>query len=199
VPAGLPTGPAGLPFDFTGHVRRLCASITALCDELVHVDASRLLFAVTQARSGRPHGLQARVTPLRFEGGRLTRRRGGITYQVQRFFLGGREFLYLVAFCLPRFLDQPFDDKLITLFHELYHISPAFDGDLRRHRGRYALHAGSQRRYDRHMATLKRKYLARRPDPALFAFLHLSFAQLEHKHGAVAGVVLPRPKVIPLS
>jgi hypothetical protein len=196
--AALPTGSAGRPFDFSAHVRRLCADMTARCEELGHVDVSRLLFAVTQARSDSLHGLQARVTPLRFEGGRLTRRRGGVTYQVQRYFLGGHEYLYLVTFCLPRFLDQPFDDKLVTLFHELYHISPAFDGDLRRHRGRYALHTHSQRGYDRHMDALKRKYFARRPDPALFAFLRLDFAQLQHKHGAVAGVVVPRPKVIPL-
>jgi hypothetical protein len=172
--------------------------MTALCEDLGHIDVSRLLFAVTQARSGKSRGLQARLTPLRFEGGRLTRRRRGVTYQVQRFFLGSLEFLYVVTFCLPRFLEQTFEDKLITLFHELYHISPAFDGDLRRHQGRYALHTGSQRRYDQHMAALKRKYLARRPDPALFAFLHLSFAQLEHKHGGVTGVVLPHPKVIPV-
>jgi hypothetical protein len=197
-PPGLPTGPAERPFDFTGHVRRLCADITARCAELGHIDPSRLLFAVTQARSARPHGLQARVTPLRFQGGRLTRRRGGVTYQVQRYFLGAHEYLYLVTFCLPRFLDQSFDDKLLTLFHELYHIGPAFDGDLRRHRGRYALHTHSQRGYDRHMAGLRRKYLARRPDPALFAFLHLTFAQLQEKHGGVAGVVVPRPKVVPL-
>jgi predicted metallopeptidase len=154
---------------------------------------------VTQARRGSRHGLQARVTPLRFENGRLTRRQHGTTYQVQRYFLGGLEFLYLVTFCLPRFLDQTFDDKLITLFHELYHISPAFDGDLRRHQGRYALHTHSQRGYDRHMAALRHRYLAQRPDPALFAFLHLSFAQLQHKHGSVVGVVVPRPKVVPVT
>jgi len=197
-PPGLPTGPDAAAFDFTGHVRRLCTDIVLRCEELGHIDISRLLLAVTQARRSTEHGLQARVTPLRFEGGRLTRRRAGVTYQVQRYFLDGQEFLYLITFCLPRFLDQTFEDKLITLFHELYHISPAFDGDLRRHQGRYPLHTGSQKRYDQHMASLKRKYLARRPDPALFAFLHLDFAQLRHKHGSVAGVVVPRPKVIPL-
>jgi len=35
----------------------------------------------------------------------------------------------------------------------------------------------SQRGYDRHMAALRRQYLARRPDPVLFAFLRLTFAR----------------------
>ena len=197
-PPWLSTGPAGLPFDFCGHVRRLCADIAQRCDALRHVDLSRLLFAVTQARTGQVHGLQARVTPLRFAGGSLTRRRRGVTYQVQRYFVSRREMLYLVTFCLPRFLDLDFDEKFITLFHELYHISPAFDGDLRRHAGRYAVHSRSQRLYDEHMAGLARVYLADGADPSLHAFLRLNFAQLQHRHGGVVGVVVPRPKLIPV-
>ena len=29
-----------------------------------------------------------------------------------------REMLYLMTFCLPRFLNRPFEDKFVTLFHE---------------------------------------------------------------------------------
>ncbi|HEV3262139.1 MAG TPA: hypothetical protein VG013_35130 [Gemmataceae bacterium] len=197
-PPWLTTGPLGQVFDFCGHVRQLCADIALRCDALRHVDLSRLLFAVTQARSGQVHGLQARVTPLRFPGGSLTRHRRGVAYQVQRYFVDRREMLYLVTFCLPRFLDLDFDEKFITLFHELYHISPAFDGDLRRHAGRCAVHSRSQRLYDQHMAALARAYLADGADPSLHAFLRLDFGQLRRRHGGVVGVVVPRPKLIPV-
>jgi hypothetical protein len=197
-PPWLETGPSGRPFDFCGHVRRLCADVVRSCPELSHVDVSRLLVAVTQARSGRRHGLQARVTPLRFRHGQLTRRRRDGAYQVQRYFVGDREMLYLVTFCLPRFLDADFDDKFVTLFHELYHISPAFEGDLRRHGGRYALHSHSKRGYDAHMARLAREYLAGKPDPSLHAFLRMNFSQLLHRHGSVIGTVVPRPRLIPV-
>ena len=167
-------------------------------ETLRHLDLSRILFGVTQARNGHAHGLQARVTPLRFSGGALTRRRRGVTYQVQRYFVNRHEVLYLVTFCLPRFLDLDFDEKLITLFHELYHISPEFDGDLRRHGGRYSIHSHSQRRYDEHMAHLARMYLASGADPQLHAFLRLNFSELESRHGSVIGVVVPRPKIVPV-
>jgi hypothetical protein len=193
------SGPAGEPFDFCGHVRRLCEDVARRCPELSHIDVGRLLFGMTQARSGRRHGLQARVTPLRFNDGHLTRRRRGVAYQVQRYLVDDCDMLYLVTFCLPRFLDQDFDDKFVTLFHELYHISPEFDGDLRRHHGRYDLHSHSKKDYDKHMAGLARDYLATKPDPALYAFLRLNFAQLQHRHGSVAAIVVPRPKLIPLS
>jgi hypothetical protein len=192
------SGFPGRPFDFGGHVRRLCTDIVRHCPELRHIDVSRLLFGMTQARSGHAHGLQARVTPLRFRHGRLTRRRHGTLFQVQRYIVDGREMLYLVTFCLPRFLDQDFDDKFVTLFHELYHISPAFEGDLRRHEGRCTLHTHSKRGYDARMANLARAYLSNGADHSLYGWLRLDFAQLLHRHGSVVAAVVPRPRLIPV-
>jgi hypothetical protein len=187
------------PFDFCGHNRRLCADVVRHSEELRHIDVSRLLFGMTQARNGHRHGLQARVTPLRFRSGQLRRRRHGVTYQVQRYFVDDREMLYLVTFCLPRFLDQDFDDKFITLFHELYHISPGCEGDLRRHEGRCSLHSSSKQRYDAYMADLARSYLSNGADRSLHSFLRLNFAQLQHRHGSVVGVVVPRPRLLPVA
>jgi hypothetical protein len=194
----VPPGPGERAFDFCTAVRRVCEDVVARCPELSHIDPSRLLFGATQARNHLHHGLQARVTPLRFPGGRLTRQRHGITYQVQRYLCGDVEYLYLVTFCLPRFLNQDFDSKLITLFHELYHISPAFDGDLRRYQGRYNIHSHSQRCYDERMGELARTYLAHHPDQSRLEFLRLDFAQLEQQYGGVAAVIVPRPKIVPL-
>jgi len=197
-PPWFPTGPLDRPFDFCGHVRRLLHDIVTRCATLEHVDVSKLLLAVTQARNGHAHGLQARVTPLRFAKGKLVHARRGVPYQVQRYFLGAHEFLYLMNFCLPRFLNQDFDHKLTTVFHELYHIGPECDGDLRRYDGRYCMHSHSQRGYDRHMAELADAYVRSNPDPSLLAFLRLNFAQLQKRHGSVLGIVVPRPKLIPI-
>jgi len=198
-PGWLATGPLDQPFDFCRHMRRLAADVVRHCAEMRHIDVSRLLFGVTQARGGHAHGLQARVTPLRFRHGQLTRRHNGVCYQVQRYFVDDREMLYLVTFCLPRFLDQDFDDKFITLFHELYHISPSFDGDLRRHGGRCEVHSHSKRLYDAHMADLARSYLSNGAERSLHAFLRLDFAQLQYRHGGVVGVMVPRPRLLPVA
>jgi hypothetical protein len=197
-PPYYPTGPEGRPFDFCSAVRQLSESVVANTDELRHIDVSRILFSVTQSRSRRPHGLQARVTPLRFRGGELSRRHRGHYYQVQRFRVDGRDMLYLMTFCLPRFLDQDFDQKFITLFHELFHISPDFDGDLRRHKGRYRIHTHSQKEYDERMADMARQYLRRGYNPDLHAFFRLNFSQLKDRHGDVVGIKVPRPKLLPL-
>lgn len=186
------------PLDFCGRMRDLCADIAARCPELGHVRMGAVLVTVTEARNRSRFGLQARVTPLRFPGGALTRRQGAVEYQVQRFFVGRAEMLYVLTFCLPRFLDQPFHEKLVTVFHELYHLGPACDGDLRRHPGRYAVHSHSKDRYDARMAELARDYLAGHPDPGLFEFLKSTWAGLAERYGGVTGVVVPRPKLLPV-
>lgn len=197
-PSYYETGPADQPFDFCGCTRRLSESIVNQIEELRHIDVSRILFSVTQSRSGRAHGLQARVTPLRFRGGQLSRRLRGLEYQVQRFRVDGCEMLYIMTFCLPRFLDQDFDQKFITLFHELFHIGPNFDGDLRRHGGRYQVHTHSRKDYDRRMAQMAREYLRSNADSELHAFFRLNFAQLRERHGEIVGVKVPRPKLFPM-
>ena len=197
-PGWLDTGPVGRPFDFCAAMAALVDDVAARVPEFAHLDTSRMAFSFTQARNGSLHGLQARVTPLRFRDGQLLRHSRGLPWQVQRFVIDGREILYVVSFCLPRFFDRDFDDKFVTVFHELYHISEAFDGDLRRHGGRYSIHTHSQKQYDRTMAGLAREYLMLDPRPMLYEFLRLNFAQLQHRHGSVVGNRLPRPQLLPL-
>jgi hypothetical protein len=199
VPANIDSGPADKPFDLSAALHTLCTDVAARSPAFAHLDTGRMAFSVIRSRSAARHGLQARITPLRFPGGEVVGRHRRRTYQVQRFTIDGREILYLVSFVLPRFLNREFIDKLVTVFHELYHVSPAFDGDLRRHAGRYSAHSASQKKYDAHMAELVRDYLAREPDPAVYAFLKLSFGQLCRRHGAVVGLHLPRPKLLPLA
>ncbi|MFO0823273.1 MAG: hypothetical protein U0792_09155 [Gemmataceae bacterium] len=186
------------PFDFSTAMRALCDDVANRCESLWHIHMPRVLVSFTPCRNRSRYGLQARVTPMRFREGAITRRHGNVEYQVQRFFVNDREMLYLLTFCLPRFLDQSFEEKLITVFHELYHINPAFDGDLRRHAGRYAVHSHSKDRYDRKMAELVEAYLEEHPNPELFDFLRMNYRDLWDKHGGIVGVVVPRPKLLPV-
>ncbi|MBA4187605.1 MAG: hypothetical protein C0467_06255 [Planctomycetaceae bacterium] len=179
-------------------MRQLCDDVTNRCEALWHINMPRILVSFTPCRNRSRYGLQARVTPLRFREGALTRRHGNVEYQVQRFFVNSREMLYLLTFCLPRFLDQTFEEKLITVFHELYHVNPSFDGDLRRHPGRYTVHSHSKDRYDRDMAELVKGYLADHPCPEVYEFLQASYRELWDQHGGIVGVVVPRPKLLPV-
>jgi len=186
------------PWDFSAAMTRLCADIVARCPELSHIRMEQVLITFTPSRSRSRYGLQARVTPLRFRHGALTRRQGACEYQVQRFFVDQREILYLITFCLPRFLDQSFADKITTVFHELYHINPAFDGDLRRHSGRYCLHTHSKASYDAHMYRLAQEYLRGHRQPQVYEFLRYDARKLSERHGGIVAAIVPRPKILPI-
>lgn len=186
-------------FDFTTAISSVCDDMSLRVGQLSHIDMSRVAVGFCQARKQVSHGLQASLTPLRFEGGAATKQIGRRRYGCQRLADGaGREYLYLLQFYLPRFLDHCLEEKLTTIVHELWHISPQFDGDLRRHEGRCYVHGHSQRKFDEQSATLAREWLAADPPAGLYDFLNQTFAELTAEYGSVRGKRYPAPKLVPL-
>jgi Putative phage metallopeptidase len=183
-------------FDFTRAMRALCHDVTMRLDEFRHVRIDEMAVTFAQARRRVPHGLQAKLTPMRFENGSLHTRRGNRTWTLERLYDGDREMLYILTFYLPRFLDHSFREKLVTVFHELYHISPKFNGDIRRMDGRYHVHTHSQDEYDRAMGALVGEYLRSSPPAELIDFLRLDFRGLCASYGAVLGKRIAAPKLI---
>ncbi len=176
----------------------LCEDVTQRVEAMQHIDMERVAVCFAQARSRVSHGLQAKLTPMRFEDGALETTRYGRRWTVQRLFRDDREMLYILTFYLPRFQDQTFREKMITVFHELNHISPSFNGDIRRLTGRYHVHSHSQDEYDLQMAVLVDEYLLGHPQPDLYRFLKRKFRTLSTQHDRVVGLQVPIPKLIPL-
>jgi hypothetical protein len=143
------------------------------------------------------HGIYATLTPMRFAGGQLHTIRRGKQWGLQRLYdSSGREMLYILRFYLPRFLDLPFRQKLVTTAHELWHIGPRFDGDLRRFAGRCYAHSGSKENFDAQAGAFVDHYLATNPPETLFGFLRETFHDLAVRHGRVFGTKIPAPKLI---
>ena len=184
-------------FDFTLHMRGLCVDLAERLDQLAHVDMTRVAIRFCQTRKPVGHGLHASLTPLRFARGELFDHRRGRTWTLQRLYdASGREMLYLLSFYLPRFLDRPFEDKLTTVVHELWHIGPAFDGDLRRHTGRCYAHTHSQKQYDDHVRRLALDWLSLDPPVEFYDFLRLDFRTLDRRRGPIFGQKIRTPMLI---
>lgn len=185
-------------FDFSRHMRRVCEDMVGRLVDLAHIDLTAIAIGFTQARRTGPHGVYASLTPMRFEGGAVVTQRAGKQLTVQRLHnAAGAELLYLLSFSLPRFLNCPLDEKLITICHELWHISPAFDGDLRRFGGRCYAHGGSRARFDARAAKLASEWLAMKPPDTLLEPLRKNFAQLQAHYGRVYGIRIRSPKLLP--
>ena len=190
--------PAG--FDFTWHMRRLCMDICDRHPQMRHIDMSRVAVAFSQTRKGVRHGIHASLTPMRFQDGAMEGKRRGRMYRAQRLFdAAGIEMLYILKFYLPRFQNESFEEKLTTIFHELWHISADFNGDIRRHAGRCYVHTSSEKEYDRQMLQFARQWLQMGPPDEVFDFVKLKFSELQRRYGKIVGVKVPQPKLIPIA
>lgn len=187
-------------FDFTEHIRRLCDDMVVRVDSLRHIDMSRVAVSFAQTRRNGATGMFASMTPLRFAGGEIYTVRRNRRWTIQRVCSPeGREMLYVLNFYLPRFLDLPFREKLVTTLHELWHIGPKFDGDLRRLGGRCFAHGASQKKYDAQIELLVNRWLSLDPPESLYDFLRSNFRELVARHGRVFGRRVPTPKVMPVA
>jgi len=159
---------------------------------------ARVAIRVCQTRRNVSHGIYASLTPLRFEAGVRQRVVKGKQYSVTPLRdASGEEYLYLLSFYLPRFLNTPLEEKISTILHELWHIGPQFDGDYRRHTGRCHVHGSSKRDYDAQMDTLAQKWLGLDPPAHVYEFLESTFAELVEEHGTVIGKYWPAPALVP--
>ena len=79
------------PFDFSAAMRGLCDDISERVPEFQHVRMEQVAVSFAQTRRRVLHGLQAKLTPLRFEAGLLVTRRGRTEWTIRRMFHGDVE------------------------------------------------------------------------------------------------------------
>ena len=185
----------GPMFDYSLHMTRLIKDIAEKCPELAHIDTTKILVAISRSRNRRKDGLQAKLVPMKFRGGRQVEQIGKDGYEMPNLFHKGSEILYLVYFCLPRFQNLSFDTKMTIIFHELYHISPSFNGDIRRFPGRCYQHSHSEKEYDRIVRELAYEYLKHQSSKDLTRFLRSRYDALVQQYGEISGlkIIMPEP------
>ena len=183
--------------NFTARMRDVCVELVARLPELQHIHVNQIAFAFAQARNRSAYGTYATLTPMRFEGGSLFTMRRGRKYTVRRLHdETGSELLYIVTFYMPRFMDVDLVEKISTVIHELWHISPDFNGDIRRFPGRCYAHSSSQKEYDREMDAMAVRFLDSDPPEAVIGFLRNRFDDLVDEYGPIYGAKIKQPKLI---
>mgnify|MGYP001127074754 CR=1 FL=1 len=164
-----------------------------------HIDAGRTLVCLSSNRAGgRGGAIYGKLVPLRFKDGAQSLRYRGRTYTMPRIVYAGIEQRYVVYFYFPRFFDLPAAEKLRVIFHELHHISPQFDGDIRR-MGRVksahgASRSGFDRQFEREMGVFN-EWIA---DTPYFNFLSMDSRGLMSSFTRIKGrrLKMPRPVLL---
>lgn len=184
-------------FDYTRAMRALCGDIASRLNQFNHIEVERVALNVCRSRRDAAHGVYATLTPLRFAGGVDREIVRGVSWKIEKMVdENNRPYLYLLSFYLPRFQNLLLEEKLTTVFHELWHISPEFNGDLRRYAGRCYAHGRSQRDYDAVMRRFAQEWLSLGPPAHLYEFLSLSFAELVSEHDRITGQRWRAPRLV---
>lgn len=172
------------------------ADIASQVSDFQHIRHDHIWTSVSQCRNSAGHGVYASVLPLRFKEGAREVIRRGVRYSRVPLFNGDHEILYIVTYFLPRFCNLGFEQKMKTIFHELYHISPEFNGDIRRFPGRNYAHGVSRKKYDECLKPLIQQYLSVRGEShSILAFLHDDFESLMKERGRIVGRRACRPGI----
>lgn len=184
--------------DLSARLDDLCRDICAVVPQLGHIDPSRVLFTLVRSRAEGVHGTYARIVPLRFAGGarEWSRRRGALleTFRMPPLEHDGRDIRYVIALMIPRFLRLPLEQKLLTVLHELYHISPDCDGDIRRFAGRNFAHGRSRATYNTLVEGLLQHYRNNTEHPGPAHALDITETAWEQGRIHLVGLRLPLPR-----
>lgn len=189
----------GLNFHWA--MMRLIGGICRSVPEFSQIRVSSLQVSASFNRSRTRHGLIAYVVPMKYRGGAPVevRTRGSKQYHwaMLPLFQGEQQVLYRVYFMLPRFLNLSLRDKLETVIHELYHIHPDGNGDLRRFPGRSPLH-GDMAAYDRKVQQLADQFLDSPGAALLVDFLSGTEKRIADRFGPLDACHLkePRPRLL---
>ena len=184
--------------DFSRQIIRLIEDITKKVPVFSHIDTSRILISCADVKKGGTSGVWAQLYPMKYENGHYSIRelsgRRIYIYKTDQLHIGEREIYYIIYFMMPRFQNLSYFEKLETIFHELYHISPEFDGRLRVVHPRFNFHGPSMRLYDQKIRYWVRYYLNSNPDTRKNEFLKYDFRALSHHHDGVDLVYVPEPQ-----
>jgi hypothetical protein len=176
----------------------LMREISAKVEELRHINMNRVLVSATFSKSNSSSGLLAYVLPLKYKEitpvERRVRGKRSSHYAMHPVFNKGSEVLYIIYFVLPRFYNLKLRDKLETIVHEMYHINPSFNGDLRRFKGRSSIHGKSLKCYDELVSGLTQEFLDTVPPSSLYEFLKSNYRGAEQKFGEILASHIPEPK-----
>ena len=165
--------------DYICSLNELVKDITEKVGELSYIDPEQVAIGFKRSRESVAEEVWAEISGIEDEyDGTIQRREG----RIEKFFapktilINGIPVKYVVDFYVPVFFGLNFKQKLLTVFHELYHINPKFDGNLRFFKGKGYKHGSSLEKYDKYMDYLVDKYL--KMDPAATAFLNKCHSEL---------------------
>lgn len=163
-----------------------------------HIDMKRVLVCTASNRKNSRGGTYGKLIPLKFKDGESVQRYRGRYYTIPGIINNDIEQMYIIYFYVPRFFDLDPVEKLRVIFHELYHISESFNGDIRRMGRRKKAHGFSTKRFnslfDEELQSFN-TFISKTP---YFEFLKMDTQRLRKKYRRIYSrrMKIPKPVIL---
>ena len=134
--------------NITGTIKNIIKEISIFSPNFAYINTDKVLICISSNKKGNGGATYGKLVPLRFEGGNAAVKYNNHFYSMPTIKSEGIEQFYIIYFFIPRFFDLTFEEKIKIIFHELYHISPDFNGDIRRVSKGKSAHGHSKKHFD---------------------------------------------------
>lgn len=153
--------------------------------EFKSFDLNRILVCCASNRKDYRGATYGKLFPLRFKDGSEIVRHNGKLYTIPKVKFNEYEILYIIYLYIPKFFNLTPEDKIRVMFHELYHISPEFNGDIRR-MGRFkAAHGHSKKSFEEKYIEYAESYLKKIQNSSHLNFLKMNSEEIQNSFKTV--------------
>jgi len=149
-------------------------------EEFRKYDINRMLICCASNRSDSRGGIYGKLVPLKFEDGSDVIRYHGRLYSIPKIIHNNMEIRYLIYYYHPKFFDLPAREKVNVMFHELYHINPEFNGDIRRMGKFKKAHGHSKKSFEKKYLDLAEEFYSYVKETPYHAFLDMNTRDLKN-------------------
>ncbi len=155
-------------------------------EEFRGYDINRMLLCCASNRSDSRGGIYGKLVPLKFEDGSDIINFRGRLYTIPKIIHNNIEIRYLIYYYNPKFFDLPAKEKVNVMFHELYHINPDFNGDIRRMGKFKKAHGHSKKSFEKKYLDYSEDFYTFVKDTPYHAFLEMNTKDLKNSFNKIS-------------
>jgi hypothetical protein len=183
-------------FNITDAFTLIIREMIERTEEFRLFDINRILVCCSTNRNTSRGGIYGKLVPLKFENGNNIIKHRGYYYSIPGLTVNNMEILYVIYFYIPKFLDLPAEKKIDVMFHELYHINPDFNGDIRRMGKFKKAHGHSRKSFDEKYKEYAESFYGYIKNTPFIKFLEMDTTALKREFPAISYRRMKVPKPV---
>ena len=184
------------PFNITDAFTLIIKEMITSTEEFKLFDINKILLCCGTNKSTSKGGIYGKLVPLKFENGNDIIKHKGHYYTIPKLRINNIEIIYIIYLYIPKFMDLPAKKKIDVMFHELYHINPAFNGDIRRMGKFKKAHGHSRKSFDEKYQDYAKAFYEQIKETPFLDFLELNTDALIKKFNKISYRRMKVPKPV---